>query len=292
MCRLRWFPTVRAAVFVIGALALGMSGCQHKSVDDYLNAGDEALQNTKMADAERNYQEAAKLAPDDPRVHIALGNFYVYEQKAGQAKAEFMKVLDLAPKNAAAHAALGNLYFAQSQYPAAENQYHAAVALQPDRAEYQVKLAQALTKEHKLAEAEAALRTAIGLEPKNAVAHLALSALLFTEPNRQTEAQAEYAEAQALNPSLVAATPQPSPTPAAAGNLPAPPANAAKLRPLDKRFLLTHDSPVYQGPDQASAVVAHVHHKKLVRVTGITGDWLQIKLKDGTVGFIPTSAAE
>jgi len=27
-------------------------------------------------------------------------------------------------------------------------------------------------------------------------------------------------------------------------------------------------------------------------VIGIAGDWLQIKLRNGTVGFIPTSAAE
>jgi len=27
-------------------------------------------------------------------------------------------------------------------------------------------------------------------------------------------------------------------------------------------------------------------------VIGIAGSWLQIRLKDGTVGFIPTTAAE
>jgi len=29
-----------------------------------------------------------------------------------------------------------------------------------------------------------------------------------------------------------------------------------------------------------------------VHVTGITGDWLQVTLRNGTVGFIPVTAAE
>ena len=33
--------------------------------------------------------------------------------------------------------------------------------------------------------------------------------------------------------------------------------------------------------------------ENMCKVIGLAGkDWLQIKLKDGTVGFIPTSAAE
>jgi hypothetical protein len=39
-------------------------------------------------------------------------------------------------------------------------------------------------------------------------------------------------------------------------------------------------------------VVAHVHRRKYVQVIGIAGDWLQVKLKTGVVGFIPISAAE
>jgi hypothetical protein len=39
-------------------------------------------------------------------------------------------------------------------------------------------------------------------------------------------------------------------------------------------------------------VVAHVHRKGYVRVIGITRGWLQIKLRSGTIGFIPVSAAE
>ncbi|MGH7906445.1 MAG: tetratricopeptide repeat protein, partial [Candidatus Binataceae bacterium] len=89
---------------VMAAAALTAAGCSHKSVDDYLNAGDNAMQNTQLPQAEKDYTEAVKLAPNDSRTHIALGNLYIFEQKTDQARAEFMKVLDIDPKNAAAHA--------------------------------------------------------------------------------------------------------------------------------------------------------------------------------------------
>ena len=69
-------------------------------------------------------------------------------------------------------------------------------------------------------------------------------------------------------------------------------APAPKVKPLNKLFLLTKDSPVYQGPDPTTAVVAQVRSKKYVHVTGLAGNFLQIRLKNGTTGFIPVSAAE
>jgi hypothetical protein len=55
---------------------------------------------------------------------------------------------------------------------------------------------------------------------------------------------------------------------------------------------VTHDSPVYAGPDAATAVVAQVHKRKRVHITGITGDWLRVEMNNGTVGFIPDAALE
>lgn len=262
-----------------------IAGCGHKSADDYLNAGDLAMQSSGFSQAEADYQQAVQLAPNDPRTHVALANAYIAEKKPDQARAELMKALDLDLKNHAAHAALGDLYLAGDEPQAAEEQYRAAVALDPANAAYRIKLAQALTRANKFGPAEVELRTAIGLEPRNAAAHYALASLLFAETNRQEEAQREMATAQSLNPSL--AGPSPMATPAAAAT-----AAAVRLRPLNKRFQLTKDSPVYQSPDQTSAVVGQVHRSRWVRVTGITGDWLQVRLRDGTVGFIPTAAAE
>ena len=285
------------AMIVAGAMILIGAGCHHKTAEDFLAEGDADMQATKLADAEKAYQEAAKIAPNDPRTHIALGNLYIFEHKPGDAQIEFMKVIEIDPKNAATHAALGNVYSDQNQRGLAENQYRAAVALEPDRANYHLDLGEALRLEGKAAAAEDQFRTAIGLSPKDAKAHLALANLLATEPARAAEANAEFDEVRALDAKLM---PAPAATPAAA----AAPAGAAtttascsaggapKLKPLNKLFLLTKNSPVYQDPDETSSTIGEVRRKKYVHVTGIAGDYLQIKLKNGLIGFIPAAAAE
>jgi tetratricopeptide (TPR) repeat protein len=285
-----------ALAALAGVILLLGAGCSHKSVEDDLQAGDQAMQNTRLADAEADYQDAAKAAPNDPRPHVALGNLYNFEQKPGPAQLEYMTALELDPKNPAAHAALGNVYSLQSQLSMAEAQYRAAVALDPAKATYRLSLGTTLQKQQKNRDAEAELLTAIGLEPKNAHAHLALANLLDSEPDRKSEAQAEFAQVKALDPSLIpgaatAAAPPSSPAaaPTTAGAAPTAP---LKIRDLNRKFLLTHDSPVYDSASNNGRVLAQVHRGKWVHVTGLTGQWLRIQMRNGTTGFIPATTAE
>jgi len=133
--------------------------------------------------------------------------------------------------------------------------------------------------------------------------HLALANLLNASPNGKAEADAEFAEVRALDPHLLPAPPPTAVVPAAPAPGAAPPAEAAvtppsapggthKLKPINRKFKLTHDSAVYQAADSSTSVVGQVHHGHFVHVTGIQGSWLQITLRNGTVGFIPVSAAE
>ncbi len=293
------------ALSVAAALGIGLiAGCHGESASDYLSAGDAAMQKGQLPQAEQNYQAAAKAAPNDPRVHVALGNLYLFEQKPTLAQSEFMKVLELEPANAVAHSALGEIYESQSQMGAAEEQYRAAVALKPADPAFRLQLGSLLAKVNKLIWAESEIRTAIGLQPKNARAHLALANVLSAIPSAKTEADAEYAEARALDPHLMAATPPVAGTPApvapvanpaeaAAVPVPAAPGGKrAKLKPLNRKFKLTKDSAVYQQPDGSTTAVGQVHRGHFVHVTGIQGNWLQVTLHNGTVGFIPVSAAE
>ena len=291
--RAKAFGFARQIIAAVAILAYA-AGCSHKSVDSYLQQGDQAMQASRLADAESNYEDAIKLAPNDPRPHVALGNLYMFEQKSGPAEIEFMKVLELDPHNAPGHFALGGLYASQSESGLAEGQYRAAVVLDPTRSAYRLSLGTVLQKEGKLGEAEAEFRTATGLDPKNAHAHLALANLLNTLPNRQADAQAEYAQVKALDPSLV---PGVATAPAAVSTTttettPPPPAGPPKIKATNRKFRLTHDSPLYQMNNNTSPVVGQVHRGKFVHVTGIAGDWLQVKLRNGTVGFIPVTAAE
>ena len=286
------------------ALALLTTGCQQKSADDYLAAGNEALQHNQLATAEQNYNSAAKTAPNDPRTHIALGNLYTVEHNADAAKQEFMRAVELDPKDMRAHLGLGKLYLDQGQFGMAEEQFLAAVVLDPANPEPHVELAKVYEHAGKLDAAERELRTAIGLAPKDGQPHFALANLLDKQSGRSADADAEYSRAQALDPHLVRATAAPSsgstpaltsvvpaasPTPAATA---APAPSTRKIKAVDKKFELTHNSPVYENPDSTSRVVGQVRRHKWVHVIGISGNWLQIKLRNGTVGFIPTSAAE
>lgn len=290
------------ALAAAAALGVGLlAGCHGKSVNDYLSDGDAAMQKTQLPQAEQSYQAAAKAAPGDPRVHVALGNLYVFEQKPTLAQTEFMQVLELQPANAAAHSALGGLYESQSQIGSAEEQYRAAVALRPADPAYRLQLGSLLAKANRPMWAEMELRTAIGLQPKNAQAHLALANLLNATPNGKAEADAEYAEVRALDPHLLAAptTAIVPTTPGGPGAAPSAEAVAAppttpqhKLKQVNRKFKLSKDSAVYQGPDSSTSVVGQVHHGHFVHVTGIQGNWLQITLRNGTVGFIPVTAAE
>jgi tetratricopeptide (TPR) repeat protein len=290
--------TARRAVAAVSGLTLvAAAGCSHRSATDYIKQGDQAVQSSHLAEAETDYQRAEKMDPNNLRAHIALGNLYVFEQKPGPAELEYMKVLELAPNNAEAHAALGGLYVSQAQQGLGEAQYRAAVVLQPANVSYRISLGNILQKETKNREAEAEFRTAVGLQPKNAHAHLALANLLDVEPNRQGEAQAEYAQVKALDPSLMPAnlvttapSPAPAMTPASANPVAAAP---LKIRDINRKFRLTHNSPVYQSTSSGSPVVAQVHHGKWVHVTGMAGqNWLRIRMRNGTVGFIPVTAAE
>ncbi|HYL58728.1 MAG TPA: tetratricopeptide repeat protein [Candidatus Acidoferrales bacterium] len=288
-----WLETA----IVAGAACMLLAGCHRKNAEDFLAEGDAAMQATKLADAEKAYEQAVKLAPGDPRTHIALGNLYIFEHKPGDAQIEFMKVLEIDPKNAATHVALGNLYNDQAQRGLAENQFRAAVALEPDRANYHLDLAQTLRQEGKPKDAEDHIRTAIGLNPKDAHAHLALANLLAGDPARAAEARTEMEQVAALDPKLVPAPAASTEEPAEGGatttaSAPAARGDAAKIKPLNKLFLLTKNSAVYQNPDEGSGVIGQVRRKKYVHVTGITGNYLQVKLKNGSVGFIPVAAAE
>ncbi len=299
--------------------AFVMLGCSHKSAREYIKAGDQALRDNQVGSAQEDYETAVKLAPDNAQAHMKLAEFYMFEHNYPAAEAEYTKVAMLQPLNAQCHAKLAALYSSRGQWSLAENQMRAAVALDPVSSDYRMKLANVLNQRNQVGQAEIELRTAVGLSPGDARMHLALANFLATLPNQRNAADEEFARVRQLDPSLLPpaqASAQPTGTtsvPASAapmnpGAMPAPsgpdiasapppaaPAAAPPAKPikvLNKRFRLTHNSPVYQNPDSSSAVLAQVHRRRYVHVTGITGDWLQVTLRNGTVGFIPVTAAE
>lgn len=70
------------------------------------------------------------------------------------------------------------------------------------------------------------------------------------------------------------------------------PSSVELVTPFDKDFLLTADSPVYAVPNQFSQKVAEVHRGKYVHVIGHALSYVQIRMKDGTEGFVPMTAVQ
>src|SRR5260370_40664683 len=85
--RARAFALSVAAVLGIGLIA----GCHGRSASDYLSDGDAAMQKGPLPQAEQNYQAAAQAQPNDPRVHVALGNLHLLGQQPTPAQSEFLK---------------------------------------------------------------------------------------------------------------------------------------------------------------------------------------------------------
>ena len=70
------------------------------------------------------------------------------------------------------------------------------------------------------------------------------------------------------------------------------PSSVALVTPYDKQFLLMADSPVFSVPNQSGEKLAEVHRGKYIHVIGQALSYLKIRMKNGTEGYVPMSAAQ
>jgi hypothetical protein len=64
------------------------------------------------------------------------------------------------------------------------------------------------------------------------------------------------------------------------------------VKPADKVFVLTHDAAVLEKPNRWSRKLSEVHQGHNVHIVGLSLNYMQIRMKNGLEGFIPTSALE
>ena len=64
------------------------------------------------------------------------------------------------------------------------------------------------------------------------------------------------------------------------------------VRPMDRTFFLTSNSPVYDRPNRWGRKLSEVHKNHAVHVVGIALEYMKIRMKDGLEGFIPRVALE
>ncbi len=70
------------------------------------------------------------------------------------------------------------------------------------------------------------------------------------------------------------------------------PSTVGLIKPTDKIFKLTLDSPVYDHPNRWGKKIAQVHKGRPVHVIGLALEYMKIRMKNGTEGYIPSVALE
>jgi tetratricopeptide (TPR) repeat protein len=84
-------------------------------------------------EALRRLTEVATIVPDNPTLHLLLGNMHVYEGNEQQAADHYRRAIQIID-SPGAHVNLGNLHFLQNDYAAAITEYSKAEKLDPNMA--------------------------------------------------------------------------------------------------------------------------------------------------------------
>ena len=122
-----------------------------------LDRGIALLYLQRLPEASEALLQAAKLAPNDPRVWYVLGLLYRSDNQPQRAMEMFTKVLALDPANADSHYFLGTFKLDLRDLTGAVAEFQAALKLDPLHASAQFGYARALQRQGKVEEARAAL---------------------------------------------------------------------------------------------------------------------------------------
>lgn len=137
---------------------------------------------------------AEALAKDNAKRQLALVEFYLAIEDAGEANRLAESAVQLAPDMAAAHQALGAARHIALRLEEAEGEYARALALDPKSAKARVSLADMKRSAGKTEEALALYREQLQTDPKNQSARAGL-VLSLLELGKKDEAQQELSSA-------------------------------------------------------------------------------------------------
>jgi tetratricopeptide (TPR) repeat protein len=136
-------------------------------------------------------QKALELDPDLAEAHLAMGHALASGYQWPEAEREFQRALELAPNNASIHYGYAFLYLLpMKKYDAALGEFRNALLLDPLSGIVNVNYAFTLFAAHRYDEAEAQFRKSIDMDPNFGVAHRKFAYLLavmgkYEEANRQ-----------------------------------------------------------------------------------------------------------
>ena len=104
-----------------------IAGVDSPVVTAAISSNDQAYQ----PDALRRLQELIAVVPDDPTLHVLMGNMLVFEGLDDQALVHYRKAVQFRPRYAGAHVNIGNLHFLNNEFQAAMTEYEKAEQYDP-----------------------------------------------------------------------------------------------------------------------------------------------------------------
>jgi tetratricopeptide (TPR) repeat protein len=107
---------------IVDLSAHWIAGIDSPVVTAAISSSDQAYQ----PDALRRLQELLTVVPDDPTLHVLMGNLLAFEGMDEQALVHYRKAVQLRPRYAGAHVNIGNLHFLNNEFQAAMTEYEKA----------------------------------------------------------------------------------------------------------------------------------------------------------------------
>jgi protein O-mannosyl-transferase len=149
------------------------------------------------------FARALTTAPNDYRLHNALGSAYWLRGEAAGAEREWQESLRLEPNDLWPIKPLGALYAKEKHYDQAIPLLEAALRMNPRDVDAHIYLGAAYAQTEKLDRAEEQLRAAVFLAPMDFNAHNLLGKLYF-DSKRWAEAEQQFRQSLECEPNLAA----------------------------------------------------------------------------------------
>jgi len=121
--------------------------------------------------AEEYAKKAAELDARLPRVHLLLGELYLYKSRLPQAVEQFQKELELNPGDAAVYYKLADAYTRLQKYDDAEKLLQRSIWLDATSTGPYILMGKVLEKKGETALAVRALQRALAMDPNNPIPH-------------------------------------------------------------------------------------------------------------------------
>jgi len=167
-----------------------MFGVPTDSAASYLFTARMLLRQDYDPVAEEYAKKAVELDPKLPRVHLLLGELYLYKSRVPEAAEQFQKELELNPGDAAVYYKLADAYARQQKYEEAEKLLQRSIWLDATSTGPYILMGKVLEKKGETALAVRALQRALAMDPNNPIPHHLLGQA-YRELGRTEEAERE-----------------------------------------------------------------------------------------------------